>query len=523
MTQLCVAIFARDVQQVQAQVAAAAEAGADMIELRVDNITDSATVSQMIQASSLPAIVTCRPTWEGGHCQLEESQRLMLLREAAHHSAYIDIELKALAGIAGLSTEPRTRRSGVICSSHDFATRPAKLYQLLSELNDTNADVAKIVWTARSIRDNLEAFEILLNRAKPTIALCMGEAGIISRILAKKFGAFLTFACLGGDQATAPGQVSLQDMKHLYRWDAIGQKTRVYGVVAQPVMHSMSPAIHNAAFDAVNHDGVYLPLLVEGSYESFKAFMETFTAMTRLDLSGLSITLPHKENALRYLGEKGAHIEPLAKSIGAVNTIALDRCQSADGNQQIQLRGLNTDYAAILDCITERLNIQRQDLSKYQVAVIGAGGTGRTAVAGLAHYGAQVTIYNRNLDRAQSLADEFDQKIGSVNAAPLTELKHSRCQIYFHATSVGMYPKSEGCIFDENCPALNEQSLVFDSIYNPIETRLLKLASSQGAKTISGVEMFVRQAVSQFETWTGRTAPMQIMRQVVISRLTDRS
>jgi 3-dehydroquinate dehydratase/shikimate dehydrogenase len=184
----------------------------------------------------------------------------------------------------------------------------------------------------------------------------MGEAGLISRVLTKKFGGFLTFASLRDESATAPGQVTIHDMKQLYRWDAIGPATKVYGVVASPVMHSMSPAIHNAGFDAVGHEGVYLPMLVNPRYESFKAFIESFLAFEPLDLAGLSITLPHKENALRYLKEKGAEVEPLAEQIGAVNTIIIAR--SARG---LRLNGINTDYAAILDSITNKLNITRQE------------------------------------------------------------------------------------------------------------------------------------------------------------------
>ncbi len=196
-------------------------------------------------------------------------------------------------------------------------------------------DIAKIVWLARSIRDNIEAFEILQSRQKPTIALCMGEAGLISRVLAKKFGAFLTFASLRDESATAPGQVTIHEMKQLYRWDAIGPKTKVFGVVACPVKHSMSPAIHNAAFDQTGYDGVYLPMLVQPEYEAFKAFMESFLAFAPLDLTGLSITIPHKENALRYLKEKGAEIEPLAERIGAVNTIIIERPSPSPGTPRM--------------------------------------------------------------------------------------------------------------------------------------------------------------------------------------------
>ncbi len=516
MTKLCVAIYADEVEQVRREVAAAAEAGADLVELRVDHLTDAEQVRQLIRAATLPVIVTCRPTWEGGNCTLPETDRLALLASAAHDAAYVDVELKALPGIAAFSREPREQRGGIICSSHDFAGRPDRLYKIVSELNAAPIDVAKIVWTARTLRDNLEAFEILLTRQKPTIALCMGEAGLISRILAKKFGAFLTFASLKKDGGTAPGQVPVEEMKRLYRWDAIGRDTRVYGVVAQPVMHSMSPAIHNAAFDAIHYDGVYLPLLVEGSYESFKAFMETFIGFEALNLSGLSITLPHKENALRYLTEKGARVEELARSIGAVNTIAIQR---PAGGGACELYGFNTDYAAILDSITARLSIRREDLADYRVAVIGAGGTGRTAVAALAHYGATVVVYNRTLERAEALAAEFNGQRGKVVAAPMEKLGDSCCQIYLNTTSVGMYPNVDDTPFGGAAPKLGADSLVFDTIYNPIQTKLLREAEARGAKTISGVEMFVRQAVGQFEAWTRQPAPMDVMRKVLESRL----
>src|SRR5438445_10940824 len=167
-------------------------------------------------------------------------------------------------------------------------------------------------------------------------------------------------------------------MKKLYRWDAVSSSTRVYGVVGSPIMHSMSPAIHNAGFEAVGFDGVYLPMLVEPGWESFKAFMETFVPFEGLDLSGLSVTIPHKKNALRYLQEKGAEVEELAEAIGAVNTIVIDRL-----GKEPKLRGFNTDYAAILDAITSKVGVWREDLENYRVAVIGPGGTGRTAVASL--------------------------------------------------------------------------------------------------------------------------------------------
>jgi len=407
----------------------------------------------------------------------------------------------------------KDRRPGLIVSSHDFSGRPDRLYQIVEQLNQSGGDVVKIVWTARSIRDNLEAFEILQKRVKPTIALCMGEAGLISRVLAKKFGAFLTFAALDADHAAAPGQLAVAEMKNLYRWDALGPQTKTYGVVAHPVGHSLSPAIHNAAFSQIGHDGIYLPLLVNPGYESFKAFMETFVPFAGLDLSGLSVTLPHKENALRYLKECGGEIEELAQSIGAVNTILIDRSAG-----QVRLSGRNTDYAAILDCITSKLAISRIALADFRIAVIGAGGVGRTATAALAHCGATIVVYNRTLDKAEKLAEEFNGRSGHVVAAPLEKLCDSCCQIYINCTSVGMHPKVDQSPLGERLPKFTPQTLVFDTIYNPPQTKLLRQAEACGAQTIGGVDMFVRQAAAQFLAWTGKEAPLATMRNVIENR-----
>jgi 3-dehydroquinate dehydratase/shikimate dehydrogenase len=316
------------------------------------------------------------------------------------------------------------------------------------------------------------------------------------------------------DQATAPGQPSLAEMKNLYRWDAIGTRTKTYGVVAHPVGHSLSPAIHNAAFAQVGYDGVYLPLLVEPGYQSFKAFMESFVPFEGLDLSGLSVTLPHKQNALRYLQECGGQIEELAQSIGAVNTILIDRSAG-----RAHLSGRNTDYAAILDSITAKLAISREQLADFRVAVIGAGGTGRTATAALAHYGATVVVYNRTREKADALAREFNGRSGKVVAAPLDKLCDSCCQIYINTTSVGMHPNVDQSPLGERLPDFTPRTLVFDTIYNPAQTKLLRQAEARGAQTIGGVEMFVRQAAAQFQAWTGQDAPLGTMRSVIESKL----
>ena len=508
MTLLCVPIFVHDAAQARRDAILAAEAGADIIELRIDELTEPISLADF----PLPCIVTNRPHWEGGRCELPDEQRIEILaKTAATGAAYVDIELQTLQKMPGV--EAKFNRP-LIVSAHDFRGRPPRLNNLLLEMSKSSATVYKLAWTARSIRDNIEAFELLRFRSRPTIALCMGEGGIISRILAKQFGAFLTFASLEASAATAPGQVSIADVKRLYRWDAIGPGTKVFGVVGSPVAHSMSPAIHNAAFDSVGFDGIYVPLLVQPYYESFKAFMEDY--LLAIDLRGLSITIPHKENALRYLIEKDGEIESLARSIGAVNTITVER---DDNGRIVKLHGRSTDYAAILESITDVLGITREALNGYRVAVIGAGGTGRTAVAALAHYGATVVVYNRTLDRAQALAADFNGKSGKVVAAPIEKLCDSCCQIYINTTSLGMHPNIDGSAFGYNPPKLGTGTLVFDTVYNPPVTKLLRQAQESGAKTISGVEMFVRQAAAQFQAWTGIDPPLQVMRNVVMERL----
>ncbi len=512
MTHLCVPIFVTEMSKARRDIAAAARAGADLIELRVDKLPVGEDLRPVLADCPIPAIVTCRAKWEGGFSESSDLDRAACLARGIESGArYADLEIKTASNAKNLIADFRREHSApLILSFHDFKAIPDDLCKIIDQMNLISADVNKLVWTARNIRENLDAFGLLKKPARPTIALCMGEAGLISRVLAKKFGAFLTFASLDDSEATAPGQVTISDLRNLYRWDAIKPSTKVFGVVAHPVRHSMSPAIHNAAFTEIGFDGIYLPMLVEPDYESFKLFIDGFQNFDGMNLSGLSVTIPHKENALRYLKETGSEIEELGERIGAINTISIER----PGN----LSGKNTDYAAILDSITESLGIGRDQLKNLRVAVLGAGGTGRAAVAALAHYGAKVIVSNRTADRAKLLADEFKE-----SAMSLDDLCRDNFDVFINTTSVGMYPKIDENPLSDRKPPFSAKTLVFDTIYNPMKTRLLAQAEASGAKTIGGVEMFVRQAAAQFETWTGKPAPREIMRRVIIARLTPSS
>jgi 3-dehydroquinate dehydratase/shikimate dehydrogenase len=510
MTHLCVPIFVTDLAKGRRDIAAAAAAGADMVELRIDKLRDQSVTGLLLADRILPAIVTCRTIDEGGFSPLDNSDRADLLANAIDRgAAKVDLELKSIGKRLPL---PASR---LIVSYHDFQARPQDFDVIAEHMNAVPAAVNKIVWKAQTIEENLDALRLIAGAKRPTIAICMGEAGLITRILAKKFGAFLSFAALGDDSGTAPGQIKISDVKNLYRWDSISSQTKVYGVVACPVGHSMSPAIHNASFDATHYDGVYLPLLVQPSYEWFKSFLEQFLAFPGMDLAGLSVTIPHKENALRFLKEKGATVEPLAERIGAVNTIIIRR----EGNSPPVLSGRNTDYAAILDSITAELQIDRARLAGRRVSILGAGGTARAAVAALAHCRAEIAIANRTHDRAQALADEFTSPTAKVTAVSFDELCRRECDIFINATSIGMSPRSDQNPLEGARPPFTPRTLVFDLIYNPMKTRLLTQAEGLGARTISGVEMFCRQAAVQFESWTSVPAPMGVMRRVISDRL----
>lgn len=537
MTHLTAAITVTSLEQALADSARAAEQGADLVEYRIDSFTDDPrAVTELVQRSALPCIITCRPTWEGGAYDGDEQTRISVLQHAGlgpRKPAYIDVELKAWQTSANLRQKvslvvddpdrPRGARrtdTGLILSSHDFEARPSDLLRKVKDMADAPlCRVVKVAWQARSLRDNLEAFELIRQQVKPTIALCMGGAGLASRVLAKKFGALLTFAAIDEASGTAPGQPTLREIKRLYRWDSLDAQTRVFGVIGYPVGHSMSPPMHNAGFDAAGVNAVYLPMPIPPEYEHFKATVSSWIAAPGLhpglDFGGASVTIPHKANLLRFVKETGGEVEALAERIGAANTLQVRE----DGS----LYACNTDYAAALDAVCDGLSIGRDGLKGRRVAVIGAGGAARAVVAGFCEYGALVTVYNRTTEKAEALAEQF-----GACAEPMDALADSAAEVYINCTPIGMHPNVDASAFDaeqisnHKSQILNPLSpgvIVFDTIYNPIQTKLLRDAAAAGCVTIPGTEMFVRQGAAQFELWTGKDAPLEVFRRVLNERL----
>jgi len=517
MTRLAVPIAAATPAEAARQALAAQNARAEMLELRLDYLKDLApdTVTAVFSETAaqcvhtLPVIATCRDKAEGGARDWPLALRLAVLEAAAKCGAdFVDVEYatyrRATATIQGiLRAHPRTR---LILSAHDFSGKFSNIKDLHEKIASAgSAVIPKIVYTAGHITDCFDAFDLLHEHpGEDLIVLCMGQPGLISRVLAPKLGGFVTFAGLTPETATAPGQLTVEQSRNLYRYARIDSQTELFGVIADPVAHSMSPAIHNACFAEADMNRLYLPLLVQGGQGGFDAFMDAVAARPWLGFRGFSVTIPHKSAALAYVKAMGGWVEPLAERIGAVNTIVV----ADDG----RLSAYNTDYAAVLDAITGTLSIDRTGLAAFPVAVVGAGGVSRAIVAGLRDAGARVTIYNRTVEKAERLADEFD-----CDYAGLDALRDLDARLLINGTSIGMHPNTDACPVPPAC--INPNIVVFDTVYNPVKTELLKNAAAAGAQTIDGVTMFVNQALAQFKLFTSQAADPGLMRSVILGVL----
>ncbi|HOD84516.1 MAG: Shikimate dehydrogenase [Planctomycetes bacterium ADurb.Bin126] len=501
-TRLICALTSASLEDMRAGLAAAARDGADVAECRLDlldRLPDREELEILLGDAPLETIATCRPVRQGGRYDGPEDRRLAVLADAADAGAtWVDVE----------SDVPPAQRpqARTILSHHDFAGCPADLDRIAADLEASPAEVNKIAFTAAGPEDALRALDVVRACRKPTIASAMGEPGFLSRVLARKVGAFGVFAALSRQSGSAAGQVSVQEIRQLYRWDAIGPRTQCFGVIGCPVGHSMSPAIHNAAFGAAGLDAVYVPLLIQPGAEAFDRFLDALLARPWLDWRGLSVTIPHKENALRYVGP--ARCDGLAAAIGAVNTVTFE---PAGCGERSSLRGDNTDYAAAIDALCQTMSITRDDLAGRTVALLGAGGAARAILAALHRHGARTVVYNRTVERGRRLAREF-----GAQAVGLDELDRLQAQIIINCTPIGMHPNCDASPL-ESIP--RTAGVVFDTIYNPIRTRLITQAEQAGCLTVSGLDMFVNQAVAQFVRWTARPAPRDTMRQVVLDRL----
>jgi 3-dehydroquinate dehydratase/shikimate dehydrogenase len=436
-------------------------------------------------------IATCRRTASGGKFKGSLASQLDLLGKAAAAGCQlVDVELQTAVKCKPEQLQKLRTRAALVLSFHDFhATK--KLDETLEKMRHHPADFYKVVSTATTLYDNVVMMKFLEKESDrhSLVGLCMGEQGTMSRVLGVRAGSVFTFAAVSEGERTAPGQITAQDLRSVYRIEQIDVATRMYGVAGDPISHSLSPVIMNTAMRRENVNAVYLALHA-------KTLKDLLACVRDIPIHGLSITMPYKEAILPHLDNTDSH----TTKIGACNTVV----RAQDG----KLYGFNTDTAGVVRPLEQRIA-----LDGAKILVLGAGGAARAAVFGLKERGSEVFILNRSAVPAQKLARRAHAR--TIKRADLKKLSFD---VIINATPVGMGNGKESPL-NEN--EINARYL-FEMIYDPPETRLMKLAQARGAQVIPGIEMFVHQAARQFEIWTGKPAPWDDMLRVVTIALQDR-
>ncbi len=503
LPRICVAIGTRDAQEARSAACAAMRRSEAFVELRIDLLSDPSEGPRIVRSvrrrgGRAPILATCRRQGNGGRFVGSVPSQLSLLQSAvAAGAGLVDVEVETLRE-APRALEALREHATTVASYHNFERTP-NLEGVMEELEATGADVCKVATMVRSPTDNLRLLD-LCRRTTNLVVAGMGETGVAARVLSPARGGLFTYVApdphsSGPDggaiglapRPTAPGQVSASEAKTLYRIHRHQASTRAFAVIAKPVAHSKSPLIHNRAFAETGYDGVYVPMLVGPEQ------LEDFCGMLRrMPLAGVSVTIPHKQSVMRHLDE----IEPSAKEIGAVNTLYW---------RGGSLVGANTDARGITGPLLARLAIRNA-----RALVVGNGGAAKAAVVALRGEGAEVWVTGRSPERVRKLCS-----LHAARPVAFSDAVSRHYDILVQATPVGMSPDERGTLFPDRIPA----DLVFDLVYNPLETALLRQARAQGKHVISGVEMFLEQAAAQFEIWTGLQAPSRVMREALLRDL----
>lgn len=471
---LCATITADSVAGLRAK---AAWSDAEMIELRLDG-AGRIDVAEALGTTETPVILTCRLRAEGGLFDGSEEERRRILGQAVRsRAAYVDLEWQS--GMDDLVAVRRGR--GIILSHHDFAGVPSDLASRVAAMASTSAEIVKIAVTISRLSECLILRDLARAYAgRGLIVIGMGEPGLVTRVCAARFGAPWAYA--GG--LAGPGQVSVERMRREFRFGSIGADTTLYGLFGQPVSHSLSPAMHNAALDELGFDAVYLPLPGVDADDCLR-FAEGFS------LAGASVTAPYKSALLARLAERDAE----AERVKAVNTI-----RAVPGGWA----GTSTDAAGFLAGLGPVV------MKGKRVAILGAGGAARSASAALAAQGASVTMYGRELQRVRASASSVGAR------AALRPVPRGSWDLLVNATPVGTYPDVEASAFPEGT---FDGELVYDLVYNPAKTALLREAEAHGCRAIGGLGMLVEQARLQVQWWHGRTPSAGRMRDAARWRL----
>jgi len=460
------------------------------IELRLDWLANDREIDRFLGKLKVPhrgvtLIATLRLRQAGGRYRGTIAKQLFYLGQAIRAGCrWYDLEIETVRQCPPELIEALLGEGRELRSAHFFERMPRDLGRIAGELRRGDPDRIKIAARCNSLADAWK-LERLAREQRSLVAIPMGDVALAARILALRARGGFAYAPV--ENATAPGQTSLQEMRSLYRVDHLDSRTRVYGVIGDPIAHSLSPAMQNAGFQARRMNAVYLPFRVK----ELKDFIDS---IPRLAIRGFSVTLPHKRSILDYLDG----CDRLAAKIGAVNTVVVRGAG--------RLYGYNTDYVGVLRTLASRM-----PLAGSRVLIIGTGGAARAVAFALAQAGSAVCVSARRWKQATALAKAVD---GQAIARP--RLRHEFFDAIVNATPVGMFPAVEGSPLEArelNC------RLVFDTIYRPRVTRLLRLAARRGVATVSGVEMFIAQGTAQWEIWTGERAPAEVMRRAVLAAL----
>ncbi len=478
MTKICVTLAGPTTAGVIDQMADLAGV-ADLFEVRGDLIGDLDLLT-ILRAKTRPLLFTCRAASEGGGCaDTDPSRRQRLLEATKRGYDYVDVELRS--GLVEVMMEKAGR--GLVISYHDLEGTPADLFGLYAQACEKGADVVKLAVTPGSVADVGRLLACARRAAQgggaPLLALAMGPLGIASRILAGRYGAPFTFAAPASGQEAAAGQLPAAEMADQYRVRDLSPATRVYGILGSQVTASVSPRLYNAAFAARGLDAVHVPLQAE----ALSPFIESIPA---LELSGFNVTGPYKTEILPHLHE----VEENAALCGSVDTVLVH-----DG----QLRGSTTDGLGITVPLRGRC-----ELKGREVVILGGGGAARAAALALLRKGARVTVAARDVGQAELIA----ASVGS-QAADLATIGSLGWDVLINATPVGSAPHTEKTLV----PAERHraESVVFDMVYDPPLTRLLREAIEAGCTVVQGTEMLVAGAAARFEAWTGNEAPVRVM------------
>lgn len=464
---------------------------ADLIELRLDYIKniDEEILTELLKNKKKPSIITCRLKKEGGKFEGEEEKRFELLNRAmALGCDYLDIEYSA-SEKTGTELLKNKKKTKIICSWHNFKETPSieemeKIYRKIKKLNP---DLIKIVTRANSINDNFKIFEFLKNK-KDLISFSMGIKGQISRILAPKYGSLLTYGSINSDKTTADGQITIDDLKKVYNIDMINENTGILGVIGSYAENSLSRYIHNTNFRKQHLNYIYIPFKIDPA--ELPEFMINFR---KFSFAGAAVTIPHKIEIMKYMDK----IEDIAKKIGAVNTVV---------NREGKLAGYNTDYTGAIKALEEKISLENK-----KALVLGAGGASRAICYALKEKGLDFVIANRTLKKAESLAKELNVKFCS-----LQDINKYDYHIVINSTAAGMYPDTESSIIDKK---YLKGKIVFDMVYRPMITKMLREGKEMGATIVEGYLMLLYQGIRQYKLWTGKEPDVELSKRVLFKQL----